>query len=403
MKFINLKVKVQISFLFTLSVFLLWGNTQHAHAGFQTNDDTPRGGPSVIEQFQQQEDDRRQTEFQQELETEDEKENFLFSQQEELEKEQAAENASVQKQLQNIGGAPNADRSYQLLAPIEGTQVPISNEGLTAYLQLIFKYAIGFAGIITVLSMVYAGIEYIGSGASLTSQADAKNRMKAAFIGLALALTSYVILNTINPELVNFELKLPPIQIAGNTGVESGPEKIVRLGKDVGNAAINALTSRSTDNRLGKTDCTDCVKLDRTTFTIKNNDQVAPELASKLLKLNDSLKQAGVNWRITEAWPPTSKHVSTCHYNGTCIDANLSSHVSTEDGSVQSFDTKGIVTFIRNAESAGLRPVFEVKTNSDAEIVLGSSDLSKQEKETISSHLKVIPKITAPHFSVYNQ
>lgn len=42
-------------------------------------------------------------------------------------------------------------------------------------------------------------------------------------------------------------------------------------------------------------------------------------LYAKLLKL------ASVNntWRITEAWPPTVKHLSFCHFVGTCVDIGL--------------------------------------------------------------------------------
>lgn len=42
-------------------------------------------------------------------------------------------------------------------------------------------------------------------------------------------------------------------------------------------------------------------------------------LYAKLVKLaatNDT-------WRVTEAWPPTVRHLSFCHFVGTCVDIGL--------------------------------------------------------------------------------
>jgi hypothetical protein len=41
-------------------------------------------------------------------------------------------------------------------------------------------------------------------------------------------------------------------------------------------------------------------------------------LAARLQKVNSP-----VPWRVTEPWPPTVNHSSTCHTNGTCVDINL--------------------------------------------------------------------------------
>ncbi len=48
-------------------------------------------------------------------------------------------------------------------------------------------------------------------------------------------------------------------------------------------------------------------------------EYVDASLYSKLLKLAN----INSNWRITEAWPPTVRHLSLCHYVGTCVDIGL--------------------------------------------------------------------------------
>ena len=103
---------------------------------------------------------------------------------------------------------------YTLLAPIDSqTSIPISGAGFSAYLGKIFGYVIGLAGVATVLSLIVGGVEYIGSGTSFTKKQDADKRIQKSFIGLGLALGSYLILFTINPELVKFDLVIPQIQI----------------------------------------------------------------------------------------------------------------------------------------------------------------------------------------------
>jgi hypothetical protein len=49
----------------------------------------------------------------------------------------------------------------------------------------------------------WAGIEYIVSEA-MDSKADGKKRMTNALIGLGIALASYILLYTINPDLLKF-------------------------------------------------------------------------------------------------------------------------------------------------------------------------------------------------------
>jgi len=57
----------------------------------------------------------------------------------------------------------------------------------------------------------WAGIEYIISE-SMDTKGDAKKRIQAALTGLAIALVSYILLNTINPDL----LKLQNLNVSTN-------------------------------------------------------------------------------------------------------------------------------------------------------------------------------------------
>lgn len=75
------------------------------------------------------------------------------------------------------------------------------------YLSLLFKTLIGLAGGIAVLIIVVSGLQYILSEVP-GIKSSSKGRITEALIGLILALSAWLILNTINPDLINFKLDL---------------------------------------------------------------------------------------------------------------------------------------------------------------------------------------------------
>lgn len=103
---------------------------------------------------------------------------------------------------------------YTLLEPSilidqNGTQPP-TEYGLGGYLKTL--YLLMFVLIIsaTVFYFIIGGLEYITSdipGIKL----DGKSKIWKALLGLGIALTSYLILNLINPDLLNINLILEPI------------------------------------------------------------------------------------------------------------------------------------------------------------------------------------------------
>lgn len=90
---------------------------------------------------------------------------------------------------------------YQLLdTSLFGTDVP---DDICSYTSRMFTIAIGVAGILAVLVLVVGGFQYIAGAASPSARSAAKDRITYAVIGLILALASWVILNTINSDLVD--------------------------------------------------------------------------------------------------------------------------------------------------------------------------------------------------------
>lgn len=102
------------------------------------------------------------------------------------------------------------EEKYTLLAPLPflGTNAP----NLTEYLRAMYLIGIGLAAMFAVIYIIWGGIEYIWS-ATPFGKNTGKSRIQNAFIGLLLALSSYLILSTIDPNLVKFSASIDPLEI----------------------------------------------------------------------------------------------------------------------------------------------------------------------------------------------
>src|SRR3989344_1896364 len=103
--------------------------------------------------------------------------------------------------------------TYTPLAPLPGlpavpyetdTECPLGN-----YLNIIIKLVIGIAAVLAMVMIVMGGIEYMTSDL-ISSKESGKDTIRNAILGLLIALGAYLILNTINPQLLSVCLdKLP--------------------------------------------------------------------------------------------------------------------------------------------------------------------------------------------------
>jgi len=90
---------------------------------------------------------------------------------------------------------------------IQGDQPERVTVPVPEYVRYIFNFAIWATGILALLVLIYAGIEYFLSTGNPEKIKTAKDRITAALIGLLILLGSYLILWSINPNLVSFELR----------------------------------------------------------------------------------------------------------------------------------------------------------------------------------------------------
>lgn len=93
------------------------------------------------------------------------------------------------------------------------------------YAAGVYKYLLLIAGIIAAVRILAAGFNYIIAGGDSQKIEEAKSGIGHALIGLVLVLGSYLLLYTINPDLVQFKsLKIKVVENIELTGGDSGPD-----------------------------------------------------------------------------------------------------------------------------------------------------------------------------------
>ena len=138
---------------------------------------------------------------------------------------------------------------------------------LGQYLAAVYQWAVAAAGIIAVLVLIFSGVQWMMPGNVITniltkaggerqeeSQNKAKKRIAGALIGLVLAVGSYVILYSINPDLVEFKsLRIPYII----------PKPLVETDEPVDSIPFSALPAGAPDPALLPTAADVCFPLTR--------------------------------------------------------------------------------------------------------------------------------------------
>ena len=84
-----------------------------------------------------------------------------------------------------------------------GTGAPPQDFG--SYAKVVYDRVLGFIIVVAILMVVFAGVQYAASAVP-GAKSNAKERIMSAIWGLVLALVSYLILYTINPDLLTFDI-----------------------------------------------------------------------------------------------------------------------------------------------------------------------------------------------------
>jgi len=104
----------------------------------------------------------------------------------------------------NISGdGCDASCLFEYVPLVNLPHVVYTRGSVGVYLQGIFYFFLGLTALLAVVVISYGGIQYITTDA-IQGKSDGKARINQALLGLLLALVAWIILFTINPDLINF-------------------------------------------------------------------------------------------------------------------------------------------------------------------------------------------------------
>lgn len=87
-----------------------------------------------------------------------------------------------------------------------------SYDNLGAFVNAAYKTIISLAAVVAVGQFVYGGIVYMLAESGVPQMGEAKDRMTNALLGLIMLLSTYVVFNQINPELLNLNFDLRQVE-----------------------------------------------------------------------------------------------------------------------------------------------------------------------------------------------
>jgi hypothetical protein len=123
----------------------------------------------------------------------------------------------------SFGFAEAQNRPYTPISPI--TDLGISagqNINLSTYLNALYRGGIIIATVLAVIMITIGAIEYMGSE-SVFTKGEGKKRMTMALLGLILALSSWIVLRTIDEQLIQSDIgDIPSTQSIQSESLSAG-------------------------------------------------------------------------------------------------------------------------------------------------------------------------------------
>jgi hypothetical protein len=327
------------------------------------------------------------------------------------------------------------DDCYEFLAPIPGfgveqkdsagvgtgrVTVDLSTLSLGDYLNQIFQIALGILMVLAVIMIVVGGVQYMTSEA-IFQKTEAKDTITKAVTGLILGLGIFVILNTINPRLLEIDFGegidiarintvVDPAAVDGNgssTSVSNVPAtNICNNRKDRGywlgqnSYKLTQIAETANNLTLGSLEATG-VNFKTNVNSPKGTSikkQAEEGFSQRVRTMIASLNGQNITTRITEAFGPSFLgHGSPCHYLGSCIDLATGT-----DAASATYSVDDVEKIIRTADQSGLTAQFEF---SNAQSLSAYQDMQKElgNRGIDRCMVKYVTGATNWHFSIYDK
>ena len=94
----------------------------------------------------------------------------------------------------------------------ENIQFGDSTRPIAEYIKAIYAYAVGAVGILATVMLMIGGLRWILAAGNPSSISEAKDMIIASISGMVLVLTSYLVLNQVNPALTDLSRNITKIK-----------------------------------------------------------------------------------------------------------------------------------------------------------------------------------------------
>lgn len=314
-------------------------------------------------------------------------------------------------QQQPAAGQSSPSLNYNVLVPLPGVPQSINSDtNVSEYLVRIVQVILGFCVALATFMVLFGGVRMATTDA-FTTRSEGKKTIQEALKGLAIALGAFLILNTISPNLVNFKLELPGVDIPAppQTPVTPSTPTRPRVDTTTGGGGFNG---KPIDTSF-TLDCPTCVPLGSSGIATRNDNNVcngtepckaSASLVEKLQRFDQAIKATNpeLSLYVSEGWPPTVRHASMEQRRGDSIDMNFNG-VNPSGSSLQKVFETG--------KSADLTFIWEIPANNTSQLInarnavvdeLIAQGLDEKAAAKYAS-CRVIPvaNINRAHFSTY--
>lgn len=137
----------------------------------------------------------------------------------------------------------NLETEFPDLPGLSSQQTPTSTQtAIPTFIRYFFHFIVLLSGLIIFSALVKGGLRYLGSAGNTEKIKLAKEEIFSAFLGVLIVLCSWLILDTINPQLLSYNISRQTIQQItppASQTIESGKKRLLQI--PVGNLIEQAL------------------------------------------------------------------------------------------------------------------------------------------------------------------
>jgi hypothetical protein len=227
----------------------------------------------------------------------------------------------------------NLENDYPMMPGLSIQDIPTSTQTvLPTFIRYFFHFIVFASGLIIFFAFIKGGLAYIRSSGNAAKTKLAKEEMFSAVIGVLIVLCSWLLLNTINPELFFYNMKTQVLQItppAVPAAVTKEGNKILQI--PLGVLIENALLGDSAKANITQTD-----------KNLKDFEAKAKELK----ELSKELKDLALSFTCGDS------SCSGCHGSGYSCGDNYDQ--SAVDSKIQEINTA--IDELKTLEKDQVRP-----------------------------------------------